>query len=162
MTTQAAKEKKPTMTAQAPTSGRILPAMNQDTQFFWDAAAEDRLAIQRCSACGLLRHPPGPACPSCHSLDWEASDVSGNGTLYSYMVVHHPPAPGFSSPAIVAVVQLDEGVRLISNITGVDPETLAIGEPLEVYFLPQQEGWTAPQFRRPRSAGETAHASFGL
>jgi uncharacterized OB-fold protein len=147
------------MTTQAPTSGRVRPAMNPDTQFFWDTTAEDRLAIQRCSACGLLRHPPGPACPSCHSLDWAASDVSGNGTLYSYTVVHHPPAPGFSSPAIVAVAQLGEGVRLISNVTGVDPSTLTIGEPLEVYFLPQQEGWTAPQFRRPGSAGAAAHAS---
>jgi hypothetical protein len=123
--------------------------MNEDTSFFWKAAAEGRLAIQRCSGCGLLRHPPGPACPSCQSLEWEPAEVSGRGTLYSYTVIHHPPAPGFDGPAIAAVVALEEGPRLISNITGTDPETLRIGEPLEVWFLPQAEGWTAPQFRRP-------------
>lgn len=134
------------------TSGRLQPGMNEDTSFFWEAAAEGRLVIQRCSGCGQLRHPPGPACPSCHSLEWEGVQVSGRGTLYSYTVVHHPPAPGFDGPAIAAVIELEEGVRLISNITDADPDTLRIGEPLEVWFLPQAEGWTAPQFRRPASS----------
>lgn len=147
------------MTAtEAPSSGRLAPAMNTDTQFFWDAAAAGRLVVQRCSACGLLRHPPGPACPFCHSLDWDVSEVSGRGTLYSYTVVHHPPAPGFDGPAIAVVVELDEGVRLISNVTGADPATLVIGEPLEVYFVPQEEGWAAPQFRRPIQGGRQAAA----
>jgi uncharacterized OB-fold protein len=131
------------------TSGRLRPAMNEDTQFFWDAAANGQLAIQRCTPCGELRHPPGPACPACHSLLWEPVQVSGRGTLYSYTVVHHPPAPGFDDPAIAVVVELEEGVRLISNLTDVDPATLQIGELLEVWFVPQEEGWTAPQFRRP-------------
>ena len=146
------REQPPTV-SNAPVRGRPRPGSNQDTQFFWDAAAEGQLAIQRCSACGLLRHPPDPACPRCHSLDWTTSDMSGRGILYSYTVVHHPPAPGFDRPAIAAIVELEEGVRLISNVTGVDPATLRIGEPLEVYFVEQEEGWTAPQFRRPASAG---------
>ena len=74
--------------------------------------------------------------------------MSGRGTLYSYMVLHHPLPAGFDQPAIVVVVELEEGVRLVSNIAGATAESLRIGEPLEVFFLPQAEGWTAPQFRR--------------
>jgi uncharacterized OB-fold protein len=131
-----------------PTSGRTPPAIGPDTQFFWDAAAKEELRIQCCSACGRLRHPPGPACPRCLSLEWETRLMSGRGTLYSYMVLHHPLPAGFEHPAIVVVVELEEGVRLVSNIAGVTAESLRIGEPLEVFFLPQEEGWTAPQFRR--------------
>jgi uncharacterized OB-fold protein len=147
------EEKELTTVDAVPTAGRPRPAMNQDTQFFWDPAAEGRLAIQRCSACRLLRHPPGPACPSCHSLEWEVSTVNGRGTLNSYTVLHHPPAPGFDGPAIAVVVELDEGVRMISNVTGADPATLRIGEPLEVHCVPQDKGWTAPQFPRPVGLG---------
>jgi uncharacterized protein len=121
--------------------------MNPDTQFFWDAAAEHDLRIQRCLGCGQLRHPPGPACPSCHSLEWDAVSVSGRGVLYSYTVLYHPPTPGFYGPAIVCVVQLDEGVRLVSNVIDSEPSLLRIGQPLEVCFLDQEEGWTVPQFR---------------
>ena len=137
------------ITADVPVQGRLRPAMNQDTQFFWDAAAEGRLVIQRCGDCGRLRHPPGPACPYCHSLECKPVEVSGKGKLYSYTVIRNPPAPGFDGPAIVVIVELDEGVRVVSNIGGIDPASLRIGERLEVYFVAQEEGWTAPQFRRP-------------
>lgn len=135
--------------AELPVRGRLRPAMNQDTQFFWDAAAQGHLVAQQCTACGLLRHPPGPVCPACHGFDWTPQRLSGNGTLYSYTVIRNPPAPGFDGPAIVVAVDLDEGVRLVSNIGDVDPADLQIGERLEVCFLTQDEGWTAPQFRRP-------------
>jgi uncharacterized OB-fold protein len=135
-----------------PTSGRTQPASSPDTQFFWDAAAKEELRVQRCRGCGRLRHPPGPACPHCQSPDWEASLMSGRGTLYSYIVLHHPLPAGFNRPAIVVVVELEEGVRIVSNIAGATAESLRIGEPLEVFFLRQEEGWTAPQFRRPSSA----------
>jgi hypothetical protein len=77
------------------------------------------------------------------------TELSGRGTLYSYTVVHHPLPPGFVEPAIVGVIELEKGIRFVSNIVDVEPESLKIGEPLEVYFLEQEEGWTAPQFRRP-------------
>jgi uncharacterized OB-fold protein len=131
-----------------PISGRTRPASSPDTQFFWDAAAQGELRVQRCSGCGLLRHPPGPACPRCQSLEWATSLMSGRGTLYSYTVLHHPLPAGFDRPAIVVVVELEEGVRVVSNIAGAAVESLRIGEPLEVFYLPQEEGWTAPQFRR--------------
>jgi uncharacterized OB-fold protein len=132
---------------EAPSQGRARPAMNQDTEFFWEAAGEHRLCAQRCCPCGRLRNPPGPACPVCHSLDWEVHDLSGRGTLYSYTVVHYPKVPGFDEPAVVAVIDLEEGLRLVSNLIGVPDTDLRIGLPVEVYFVDQAEGWTAPQFR---------------
>ncbi|MEE2059138.1 Zn-ribbon domain-containing OB-fold protein [Rhodococcus artemisiae] len=121
--------------------------MSQDTQFFWDGAREHRLLIQRCTGCGVLRHPPGPLCPSCHGFDWETVRASGRGTVTSFVVQHHPPAPGFEGPAPIVLVELEEGVRLVSNFDGAITD-LGIGALVEVFFLDQEEGWTLPQFRR--------------
>jgi uncharacterized OB-fold protein len=135
-----------------PVSGRLRPQATDDTAFFWDAAAAGRLEIQRCTRCSALRYPPGPACPDCHSLGWEPVEVSGRGHLFSYTVVHHPPVPGFDGPAVVGVVELDEGVRLVTNLDLDPADTPVIGEPLEVFFLRQAEGWSVPQFRRPQQS----------
>lgn len=142
-----------------PVSGRLRPQATADSAFFWEAAAAGRLDIQGCAACGALRYPPGPACPLCHCLEWKAVPASGKGRLYSYTVVRHPAMPGFDGPAVAAIVELEEGVRMATNLD-IDPDSaddLVIGEPLEVFFLPQEEGWTAPQFRRaprPPATGE--------
>ena len=140
----------PLIVADVPAGGRVPPAINDETRFFWDGARQGRLMAQECAGCGVLRHPPGPTCPHCLSLDWYPVELSGSGRLYSYTVVRHPPAPGFDGPAIVVIVELDEGVRVVSNMGGIDPDSLLIGERLEVYFVDQAEGWTAPQFRRPQ------------
>lgn len=132
-----------------PTQGRSFPVMSPDTEFFWEGARQHKLLAQRCSSCHKLRHPASPGCPFCHSIDYEITELSGRGALYSYTVQHHPPAPGFDGPALVILVELDEGVRMISNLPGVDPQDVKIGEPVEVFFVDQEEGWTAPQFRRP-------------
>jgi uncharacterized OB-fold protein len=129
-----------------PTSGRLRPATSADTQFFWDGAREHRLLIQRCGACGTLRHPPGPACPSCRSLEWDTVEASGLGTLHSYIVHHHPPIPGFDKPVLVGLADLDEGTRLVANIDA-ELDDIRIGQRLSVFFLDQSEGWSVPQFR---------------
>jgi uncharacterized OB-fold protein len=126
----------------------MRPGITRDNEFFWLGLQEHRLLAQRCEQCGELRHPPGPGCPLCHSLDWDVVELSGRGTLFSWVVQHHPPAAGFDGPALIAVVELEEGLRLVSNADA-DPATLAIDEPLEVFFLDQEEGWTVHQFRRP-------------
>jgi hypothetical protein len=131
------------------TKGRPLPAMSRDTEFFWDGTRQRKLLAQRCTNCGVIRHPPGPACPHCHTLDWTTTELSGKGTLYSYTVPYHPMPSGFDSSPIVAVVELDEGIRLVSNVVGAEPDSLRIGERLEVLYVDQVEGWTAPQFQRP-------------
>jgi uncharacterized OB-fold protein len=89
-----------------------------DDQFFWAGAAERRLLIQRCADCGALRHPPAPMCGSCGSLAWDTAEASGRGRITSWMYSLHPNRPD-DEPRIVILVQLDEGVRLVSNL--VDP-----------------------------------------
>jgi uncharacterized protein len=126
---------------------RQAPIVTEDSAVFWDAAADHRLVAQRCSACGRLRHPPRPMCPQCHSLGAEAVDLSGRGTLYSYAVLHHPQHPAYDYPVLAALVDLDEGVRLVSNLVEVGPADVAIGMRLEVAFVPTDGERAVPVFR---------------
>src|SRR5262245_9028678 len=94
------------------------PRQNQDSAFFWDGVAKGELRIQRCSGCELLRHPPRPMCPRCQSLDWDHAVASGRGTVYSFVVHHHPPVYGLEVPFTVALVELEEGTRIVGNLVG--------------------------------------------
>ncbi len=135
----------------APTAPRPRPAVSDDTRFFWEGAARKELLVQRCASCGALRHPPRPMCARCRSLEWAAARMSGRGSVYSFVVHHHPPVPGFDVPFVVALIELDEGVRIVSNLTGVTPEEVSIGMPVEAEFVPVEEDLTLPLFA-PRSA----------
>ena len=128
-------------------ASRPKPAQSADTSFFWDGARRGELLIQRCTSCGTLRHPPGPGCPSCGSLDWDTVRASGRGTVFSYAVHHYPPIPGFEYPLLVGLIELEEGVRLISNITGIAPDDVEIGMDVEVHFEDFADELTLPQFR---------------
>ena len=85
-------------------SARLAPSMTPDTKFFWDGVREHRLLVQRCASCGALRHPPRPMCPACRSLAWETTEATGRGTVYSFVIPHHPPLPWFPEPYVVAQV----------------------------------------------------------
>lgn len=126
---------------------RPRPALNDDNRFWFEAANERRLLIQRCLGCGALRHPPGPCCPSCQSFDWDTIEASGRGTIYSFTVAHHPPHPAFDYPLIIAVVELEEGTRLITNIVETDRELVQIGAPVTVEWIAAGDGLTLPAFR---------------
>ncbi|MEV6162216.1 MaoC family dehydratase N-terminal domain-containing protein [Streptomyces sp. NPDC052052] len=126
---------------------RPRPAVNRDNAFFFEGAKEHRLLIQRCTACSALRHPPGPCCPACNSLDWDTVEASGRGRVYSFVVNHHPRHPAFDFPMVVAVVELDEGTRLITNLTGVAPEDVAIDMPVVLDWLDADPDLTLPVFR---------------
>jgi uncharacterized protein len=137
---------------------RPRPAMNQDHQGFWDAARRHELVIPTCHACGTRYFPATPRCWHCGSFDMGWTGASGRGRLYSFAVPHHPQTNGFRYPILVGLVELDEGVRLVSNIVGCRRDDLAIGMPLEVCWLdshpPLVEGddgvlgpITLPQFR---------------
>src|SRR5439155_14052247 len=132
--------------AKSPIGARPRPAMNQDTEFFWQGCRRGDLLIQRCASCGTLRHPPRPACGRCRSLEWDAQRASGRGSLHSYVVHHYPPVPGFEPPYVVALVELEEGTRLVSNLVGVDPSEVAIGMPVEVTFERVDDELTLPLF----------------
>ena len=125
---------------------RPRPAHTADTQFFWDGARAGKLLLQQCGSCRRLRHPPGPMCPACGALRWEAIEASGRGVVYSFTVIHHPQLPGFEYPLVVALIELAEGVRLISNIVGVHPEGITIGMPVQAEFDVDGD-LTVPQFR---------------
>lgn len=129
------------------TPRRPAPVVTDDSACFWDAAAEGRLVAQRCRECGRLRHPPRPMCPHCHSLEFELVDCVGTGTLYSYAILHHPQNPVFDYPVLGALVDLDEGIRMVSNLVGVDASDIRIGMPLRVEFAPTAEGAQVPVFR---------------
>ena len=120
--------------AQQKSSERILPAMNRDTAFFWEGAAAGELRIQRCGQCGLLRHPPGPMCPECGATKPTYLVSYGLGDVYSFVVHHHPPLPGKQLPLVVALVELDEGVRMLGEMPDVAPSEVHIGQRVRVAF----------------------------
>ena len=125
---------------------RPVPAITRDTQFWWDGIQERKLLIQRCSACGNLRHPPGPMCPSCHSLEWETLAATGRGEIYSYVSFYHPPIPPFDVPNLIVLVELDEGTRVVSNLPGVSSDQVRVGMPVQARFDELEQGRLFLQF----------------
>ncbi|MCX2934882.1 Zn-ribbon domain-containing OB-fold protein [Mycobacterium sp. CVI_P3] len=133
------------------TDGRPLPAPDDVSRFFWDAAAEHRLVLQRCAACEKLQYPPEVCCIHCQSENFEVVEATGRGVLYSYSVVNRPLHAGFvdALPYIVALVELDDqpGLRMITNLVDVPAGTqLTCGAPVEVVFE-DRGAVTLPQFR---------------
>lgn len=122
--------------------------VTQDNQFWFAAAREGRLAIQRCGQCRTLRHPPAPSCPRCQSFEWDSVDSSRRCTLHSYTVIHHPPDPAFEYPLAVGLVDLEEGTRLVADIAGIPHEELEVGMELEVAFAEHAHGELLPQLTR--------------
>jgi uncharacterized OB-fold protein len=125
-----------------------LPAMTALTQPFWDAAAEGRLILPRCNACGRHFFRPEVACSHCFATDWQWVTASGRGTLYSYSVVHRSPAPGFSVPFVLAVVELEEGPVMFSNLIASDEGDVRIGMAVAVKFEQVAAGVWLPRVRR--------------
>ena len=99
-------------------SGPVRPVVSRDNAYFFEGARARELRIQRCNACGVLRHPPGPACPDCGAYDRGFVVASGEGTVFSYVVHHAPQVPGKELPLVIALVDLDEGVRMVAEMTG--------------------------------------------
>ncbi len=126
---------------------RPAPILTDDNRFYWDAALEGRLVTQRCQQCGRLRHPPRPMCPECHSLESEIIDLAGDGVVYSYAILHHPQNPSFEYPVIAALIELTEGVRVLSNLVDIDPKHINIGMPVTVVFRPTRHEGAVPVFK---------------
>ena len=112
-----------------------VPRPSPETQPFWDGCKENELRLQRCTHCDAFYFPPRPFCPTCLSDDVEWQTVSGRGVLHSY-VINHRPAMGWAEPYAIALVALDEGPRMMTNIVGIEntPENLVLDMPLEVTF----------------------------
>ena len=129
-------------------SERPLPAITPETRHFWEGTRSGELRLQKCLACAHVYFPPRPFCPRCASRQVAVVRASGRATLYSY-VIHHRPAPGFAPPYSIAVVQLEEGPRLMTNIVDVEqtPEALQLDMPLEVVFQRMSDDIALPLFR---------------
>ncbi|MEV5531668.1 bifunctional MaoC family dehydratase N-terminal/OB-fold nucleic acid binding domain-containing protein [Streptomyces prunicolor] len=113
---------------------RPRPVVNRDNAGFWEGVARHQLLIQRCTDCGTLRHPWLPGCNACGGLDWDTVEASGEGTVYSYVVMHHPSFPAFDPPYAVGLIELAEGVRIVSNVVGVPYDKVRIGLPVRLEF----------------------------
>jgi uncharacterized OB-fold protein len=127
---------------------RARPKPTPETQHFWDGTRAGELRLQRCAACAHVYFPPRPFCARCGSRDVAVFAASGRATLYSY-VIHHRPVPGFVPPYAIAVVELAEGPRMMTNIVDCPqtPEALRLDMPLEVSFAPLDAEITLPLFR---------------
>jgi len=126
---------------------RPVPVISPETQFYWDGAAAGKLLLNECVGCDAAYFPPRPFCPTCGSRDVRVVEASGRGRLYSY-VISHMAAPGYEPPYVIAVVELAEGPRMVSNLMGcpADPDALPLDMALEVTFEDRGDV-TVPQFR---------------
>lgn len=129
--------------------GMPQPLADSITLPFWQAAAEHRLVVQRCTGCGHMRLPPAPLCPECRSPNADWKNLSGRGEVYTYTVVHRPLAAGQALPFVIAVIALEGagGVRLISNLVEADPGAITIGMPVELVWEDMSADLAVPRFR---------------
>ena len=131
---------------------RPLPDPTPETRHFWEGTRAGELRLQRCDDCRHVYFPPRPFCPKCASRKVSIFNASGRATLYSY-VIHHRPAPGFTPPYAIAVVELAEGPRMMTNIIECPqtPEALQLDMPLTAAFERQTDDITLPLFKPARA-----------
>lgn len=116
------------------------------TRPFWEAAKAGRLTYQQCDACERAFFRPEVACPHCRSRAWTWRESKGQGSLYSFSVMHRAPTSAFTAPFIFAAVELDEGWTMFSNLVGLQPEDARIGMRVKVTFHPVSDALTLPYF----------------
>jgi uncharacterized OB-fold protein len=158
------------VTTSSPQYAKPLPIPDPVTRPYWESLRAHAMEIQRCAACGRYVFYPRAVCPHCFGgpLVWRR--VSGRGTVYAFTVVHRAPAPEFQAdaPYVVALVDLEEGVRLMATLVGVaaDPVRIAIGTPVEVVYDDVTPEVTLPRFRPVQpavvaAAGNAAESPAG-
>jgi uncharacterized OB-fold protein len=120
-----------------------------DEDFFWEGVNNNQLLFQQCSECNTLRQPPGPMCPQCQSLTWQPHAAKGTGTVYAWIVSKHPNQHS-NEQRVVVLVELSEGIRLVSNLQDFPADQVHEGLPVEVFFQ-EINGQKLPQFRPARA-----------
>jgi uncharacterized OB-fold protein len=125
-----------------------LPEITAESKPFWDACARHEFLVQRCAACGTVQHYPRGVCAACWSdtLRWKPS--AGRGSVYTFTVTHRTQARGFRDelPYVLAWIELEDGVQVMSNIVGVDPAKITIGMAVKVIFDDVKDGLSIPKF----------------
>ena len=137
-----------------PARRKDVPTPTPETRHFWDGAKRGKLVLQRCCACAAVYFPPRPFCPKCSSRSIEPFEASGRATLYSFVINHRPRPDWPQEPHSIAIVQLEEGPCMITNIVNVaqTPDALRLDQPLEVVFEPLSDEIYLPVFQ-PRGQG---------
>jgi uncharacterized OB-fold protein len=123
-----------------------LPFPDTDTQEFWDGTKRRELLVQKCNN-GHLRYPPRPICPECFSQESKWEKMSGKGEVYTFIIVRVSPRPDWEVPYVLAVIKLNEGPRMVSNVIGIKPEDVKIGMKVEVVYDDVTEQFTLPKFK---------------
>ena len=126
------------------------PIPNADSLPYWNGAREGKLLIRKCKACGAFHFMPRHLCPACWSDQLEWVQAKGTGSVHSYSVIARPPMAAFnaSAPYVVALIDLDEGPRMVTNILGDDALSVQIGDRVQVTFEDRGDGAMLPQFKR--------------
>ena len=127
---------------------RVLPELTPENTPFWTGGANNQLLIMHCNACDASIHPPSLLCPVCLSREVAPRIAKGTGTIYAFTVNHQKWMPDMTVPFVIAVVDLDgePGVRVTAELVDADPAGVAIGQPVTVQFINEQDVWI-PQFR---------------
>ena len=131
-------------------SDRFEPPVSDQAKPFWDGTRERRLVLQYCRADGKPIHYPREACPRCLGTDFDWKPASGRGVVYAFTVNHVPGSatPDKPLPYVVALVDVDEGVRMMTNIVGCDPKDVTVGMAVEVSWEPLSDGRNLPVFAK--------------
>ena len=136
-----------------PDYNKPLPYVDEESRSFWEGAKRHELCLQKCQDCGKFHFYPRSICPHCFSYNTEWTRVSGRGKVYSFTVAHKTGLPAFQQdvPYNIAIIELEEGVRMMSNIVECRNEDLSIDMPVEVVFDDVTPEITLPKFRPRRS-----------
>ncbi len=128
------------------------PAIDWESRAYWEGAGRGELVLQRCRACGVVQHRPRGFCVSCLDGEIEHFVASGRGEVYTYSIVHQNQMPNFRNalPYVVAYVELEEGPQLLTNLVGCDPESITVGMPVQVDFVPTPDKKTGDRLGVPR------------
>ena len=130
-------------------SGKPIPRVDEESKGYWEACRRHELRVQRCRSCGQMRFYPRATCPACMSSDTDWVLCSGRGQVYTFTATHQNHAPGFrgSLPYVLAYVELEEGVQMLTNIVDCPPEDVKIGMKVEVTFEDVTDEIAIPRFR---------------
>ena len=125
-----------------------LPRPSPESTPYWNTAKSHRLEVQRCNACGQHWFPPSASCPHCLAADFAWTPVSGKGKVYSFVVFHRVYHPAYEGevPYVVALVELDEGPRMLTNIVGVPVDQVRCEMPVKAVFDDVADGVAVPKF----------------
>ncbi len=128
---------------------RPIPEITPELKPFFEASRNGQLVVQKCDGCGALRFPPRRLCPNCLSRAASWTPVSGEGEVYSFIIMHRVYHPAFASqvPYAVATIKLKEGAKMLSNVIGIDPHQIRCGMPVKVSFEKLNDEVTLPMFR---------------